>query len=165
MAPEQVAQDVVVSLQYRLSLDDGSLVEESEANDPLVYLHGHDNIISGLEQALEGMRVGEQRSVVVEPADGYGEYDEDDMEQVNHGDMPPGFEPEVGMLLEVHDDEDDEDLVAIVKEVNDDGMLLDFNHPLAGQRLHFDITVEGLRDPTEEELDHGHVHGDDHHHH
>ena len=141
MAPDQVTQDVVVTMQYRLSLDDGSLVEESEAGDPLVYLHGHDNIVPGLERALEGMRVGEQRSVVVEPADGYGEYDEDDMEQISHSAMPPGFEPEVGMLLEVHDDEDDEDLVAIVKEVNEDGMLLDFNHPLAGQRVTFEVEL------------------------
>ena len=163
--PEQVAQDVVVSMQYRLHLDDGTLVEESAADDPLIYLHGHENIIAGLEQAVEGMVIGEQKSIVVEPADAYGEYDEDDMEQVNHGDMPPGFEPEVGMLLEVHDDEEDEDFVAIVKEVNDDGMLLDFNHPLAGQRLHFEVTIEALREPTADELDHGHVHDGDHHHH
>jgi FKBP-type peptidyl-prolyl cis-trans isomerase SlyD len=164
MAPDHIAEDVVVSMQYRLSLDDGSLVEESTADEPLVYLHGHQNIIVGLEQALQGMAVGDHKEIVVEPAEAYGEYDEDDMEQVNHADMPPGFEPEVGMLLEVHDEEADEDFVAIVKEVNDEGMLLDFNHPLAGQRLHFDITIQSLREATEEELDHGHVHDGDHHH-
>ncbi len=165
MTPERVAQDVVVSLQYRLSLDDGSLVEESETGDPLVYLHGHDNIIAGLERELEGMAVGDQKSIVVEPEDGYGEYDEDDMEQVSNTDMPPGFEPEVGMLLEVHDEEEDEDYVAIIREVNDDGMLLDFNHPLAGERLHFEVTVLALRAASDDEIDHGHAHAGDHHHH
>ena len=67
MAPEQVADNVVVSMQYRLSLDNGDLVEESTADEPLVYLHGHQNIIVGLEQALEGMTVGESKTVVVEP--------------------------------------------------------------------------------------------------
>jgi FKBP-type peptidyl-prolyl cis-trans isomerase SlyD len=164
MAPEKIDQDVVVSLQYRLTLDDGTLVEESTADDPLVYMHGHDNLIIGLERALAGMAVGEKKTVTVDPADGYGEYDPEDMEQVSKSEMPAGFEPEVGMLLEVHDDED-EDYVAIIKEVNDDGMVLDFNHPLSGQRLRFEVTIDELREPTSEEIAHGHVHtGSDHDH-
>jgi FKBP-type peptidyl-prolyl cis-trans isomerase SlyD len=160
MTPERVDQDVVVSIQYRLTSDDGTLLEESQAGDPLVYMHGHDNIITGLERELTGMAVGEAKTIIVEPADGYGEYDPEDMERVSKSEMPSGFEPEVGMLLEVHDDED-EDYVAIIKEVTDDGMLLDFNHPLSGQRLHFDVTVEELRAATSEEVAHGHAHSDD----
>lgn len=163
MAPEQIDRDVVVSLQYKLSLDDGTVVEESEHGDPLVYLHGYGNIVVGLERELEGMKVGESKAVVVESADAYGEYDPEDIEEVSRAEMPPDFEPEVGMLLEVHDDEED-DYVAVVKEITEGGMLLDFNHPLAGERLHFDITVEGLRAASAEEMAHGHAH-DTHHHH
>jgi FKBP-type peptidyl-prolyl cis-trans isomerase SlyD len=160
MSQTTVAQDLVVALQYRLTLDDGSLVEESTTDDPLVYLHGHENIIPGLEEALTGMAIGEQKQVTVEAADAYGEYDPDEVEEVPYADLPPGLKPEVGMMLAVHDDEGNEE-VALVTEVVDDGITLDFNHPLAGQRLHFDVTIFDLREATDEELEHGHVHGDE----
>ncbi len=164
MTPDRVEKDVVVSLQYKLWLDDDTLAEESEADDPLVYLHGHDNIIPGLEQALDGLRVGDTKTVVVEPEDGYGEYDPDNADEINRGELPEGFEPEVGMLLSIEDGAGNQ-LVAEVAEVSEDTILLDFNHPMAGEILRFDVVITGLRQATPEELDHGHVHADDHHHH
>ena len=155
-----IGQDVVVTLQYRLTLDDGELVEETAEDDPLIYLHGHENIIPGLEDALAGMSVGEQKQVTVEAADAYGEYDPDEVEEVSRSDLPSDLQPEVGMLLALRDEHDNQD-IALVTEVEEDAITLDFNHPLAGQRLHFDVTISELRDPTDEELAHGHVHDDE----
>ncbi len=163
MAAEKVEQDVVVTLQYKLSLDDGELVEESEQDDPLMYLHGHQNIIPGLEEALEGMSIGEKKNIIVEPEDGYGEYDAEDMGRIERDDLPAEFDPEPGMVIEVTDD-DGAEAEAVIVEVDDDGILLDFNHPMAGERLHFEVEITGLRAATAEELDHGHVHDHDHEH-
>lgn len=157
MSHDLVSQDVVVTLHYRLTLDDGSLVEESTADDPLTYLHGHDNIIPGLEEALDGMSVGEQKMVVVEPDDAYGEYDPDEIVEVDLADLPSGLQPEVGMMLAVPDENGDHD-IAQITVVEADYITLDFNHPLAGKRLHFDVTIAGLRSATADELAHGHVH-------
>ncbi len=157
MAPDKVGKNVVVSLQYRLRIDDGTLVEESEQDDPLMYLHGHDNIIPGLERALEGMRVGEKQAVIVEPEDGYGDYDPEDIGELKRSDFPPNVPPTVGMIVPIIDDEGNEGEAEVV-EVDGDTVVLDFNHPLAGERLHFEIEITGLRDATSEELAHGHVH-------
>ncbi|MBN1313365.1 MAG: peptidylprolyl isomerase [Anaerolineae bacterium] len=160
MTHSVVEQDAVVTLLYRLKLDDGSLVEEATDDEPLVYLHGHENIIPGLEAALEGMTVGEQKKIVVEAADAYGEYDPDEVDEVSLSDLPPDFEPEVGMELALRD-KDGNIYEASITEVNGDSVVLDFNPPLAGQRLHFEVTITDLRDATAEELEHGHVHDDE----
>jgi len=155
-----VEQDAVVTLLYRLKLDDGSLVEEATKDDPLVYLHGYENIIPGLEAALEGMAVGEQKEIVVEADDAYGEYDPDEIDEVSFDDLPPDFEPEVGMELALRD-QDGNQYEAQITEVNEDTVTLDFNPPLAGERLHFAVTITELREATPEELEHGHVHDDE----
>lgn len=162
MTPDRVKQDVVVSLQYKLWLDDGTLLEESEADEPLVYLHGHNNIIPGLERELTGLLVGDHKKVVVRPSDAYGEYDPENVDEVDRKDLPSNFEPQEGMLLSVQD-EDGHEFYAQIVEVSDDTVVLDFNHPMAGETLHFDVTVTGVREPTPEELDHGHVHTHGHH--
>jgi FKBP-type peptidyl-prolyl cis-trans isomerase SlyD len=163
MTPDKVTKDVVVSLQYKLRLDDGTLAEESEPDDPLMYLHGYDNIIPGLERALEGMRVGESRTVIVEPLDGYGEYDPDDVGRLSRSDLPPGFVAEVGMILPVVDEMGHEGEVEVV-EIEDDSIVVDFNHPMAGERLEFEVEITELREASAEELDHGHVHDHGHQH-
>lgn len=164
MTVDKVAQDVVVSFNYRLSLEDGSLVEESEAGEPLVYLHGHDNIIPGLESALAGMKIGEKKSVVVAAEDAYGEYDPDALETIDREDLPPQLKPEVGMLLTMEDDEGNAFMAQVV-DVDDDFITVDFNHPMAGEELHFDVTIVDLRPATKEEMTHGHAHGEGGHHH
>ncbi len=163
MTPDQVAKDVVVSLQYKLWLDDGTLAEESETDDPLVYLHGHDNIIPGLERELAGLRVGDSKTVVVEPEDGYGEYDPDNTDEISRSDLPGDFEPEIGTLLSIEDGQGNE-FVAEIAEISDDTILLDFNHPMAGETLRFDVTISALRPATPEELAHGHAHAHGPHH-
>lgn len=162
MAPQRIDDDVVVELQYKLWAD-GELAEESEDDDPLVYLHGHDNIIPGLERELYGLSIGDEKEILVEPQDAYGEHDPENVEEVEREDLPLGFEPEEDMLLEVQD-EDGNVYVAQVLEVTDDTVTLDFNHPMAGKQLRFEVRVTALRDATGEELEHGHVHDSGHHH-
>ncbi len=161
MPVDRIAKDVVVSLHYKLCLDDGQLIEETDADDPLVYLHGHDQIIPGLERELQGLQVGDTKVVVVEAIDAYGEYDPDDVEEVSREELPLPFEPKVGMILDVEDDQGNEYFAQIVG-LTDEIVTLDFNHPMAGQRLHFEVTVAGLRPASAEELAHGHSHSEAH---
>jgi FKBP-type peptidyl-prolyl cis-trans isomerase SlyD len=164
MPPDKIEKDVVVSLQYSLKLDNGSLVEESSENEPLMYLHGHDNIVPGLERRLEGLGVADRVRVAIEAEDAYGKYDPEQVEQIKRSDLPPEIRPEIGMILGVRAKSGDQ-YAAHITGVDVDSITLDFNHPLAGERLHFDVTVLALRDASDEELQHGHVHEEGEHHH
>jgi FKBP-type peptidyl-prolyl cis-trans isomerase SlyD len=161
--PDVIQDDVVVSLFYSLKLDDSSLVEKTDKNDPLMYLHGYDNIIPGLEAALEGLKPGDNITVTVEPEDAYGPYDPDGTDVIEREEIPNDLELEEGMLLTVEDEEGNAFMAKVI-EVEEKTITLDYNHPLAGKRLHFDLTITELREPTAEELDHGHVHTGHHHH-
>ena len=156
-----VANDHVVLIEYTLTLDDGELYDSSAETGPLEYLHGHDQIIAGLEAALEGMQVGEKKSVVVTPEFGYGEYDPEAVELVPHDTLPADMELELGMAVGLYDEENDQEIEAFVVEIGADGILLDMNHPLAGETLHFEVEVLGVRGATAEEIAHGHAHGDE----
>jgi FKBP-type peptidyl-prolyl cis-trans isomerase SlyD len=157
MEMERVAPGKVVSLAYTLTVD-GQEVARTEANEPMEYLHGAQNILPGLEAALDGRSVGEQFSVTLPPDQAYGDYDEEDMEEIDREDVPGAEDLEVGMVVEV-EDEDGYSYIAHVRSINSETILLDFNPPLAGKTLTYDVEVVGVREATEEELDHGHVHG------
>ncbi len=157
--PNAVADDVVVSIEYTLTVD-GNIVDASEENDPLEYLQGYQNIIPGLEKELVGMQVGESREVTVLPKDGYGEMDPNALIDVPRSEFPKDFELKPGLELQLQN-QDNELLNAIVVSVTPKTVKLDLNHPLAGKELFFRVTVVGLREATEEEITHGHVHGDD----
>lgn len=165
MAPNKVENGLVVGIQYTLKLDDGELVDESVAGEPLLYLHGANNIIPGLEQALTGLAVGDKKSVTVKPDDGYGEYEDEAVETLPRAAFPDDVELEEGLVLAVRD-ETGEVYEAIVAEFDDNEVTLDFNHPLAGETLNFDVEIVEIREATAEELDHGHPHfeGDGHSH-
>lgn len=155
--PDTVQNQLVVSIAYTLRLTDGEVVDSSEADEPLEYLHGASNIIPGLERALTGMRVGENKQVRVAPADGYGEYDPEEVEEVDRAELPTDLPLQVGMVLEI-DDEDGYVSEATVRAVTPRTITLDYNHPLAGKELLFDVEVVGIREATEDELAHGHAH-------
>jgi len=153
-----VADNLIVSLEYILRLDDGSEVDRSEVGSPLQFLQGQGYIIPGLERELYGMRQGESKQISVAAADGYGEFDPDDLEVVKRSIFPADMELSLGMDIPMRDAESDETYSATVTEVEGDNVTLDFNHPLAGETLLFDVTVAGLRSATSEELSHGHAH-------
>jgi len=112
---------------------------------------------------MVGMKIGESKDVLVLPEDGYGEFDEEAFMEVPRSEFPADMELEEGLELNVTD-EDGQNQLAFVESFNDEVVRLDFNHPLAGAELQFNVKVVGLREPTKEELDHGHVHEEGHHH-
>jgi FKBP-type peptidyl-prolyl cis-trans isomerase SlyD len=156
-----VADDVVVSLDYVLQLDDGQEVDRSADGEPLEYLHGHHQIIPGLERALDGMKVGDEKQVVIAPTDGYGERDPEQVRVVPRSMFPADVEIAEGEILQLRDSQSDQVFETQVLEVNPTEVVLDFNHPLAGETLHFDVRIAGLRPAAAEELAHQHVHGPD----
>jgi FKBP-type peptidyl-prolyl cis-trans isomerase SlyD len=159
-----IAPGTVVAIDYTLKDDDGNVVDASDGGDPLFYLHGHQNIVEGLEEALEGHKVGDSLKVVVSPEKGYGTRDLQMVFDVPRDQLPGDVEPEVGMELEMSD-EDGMSIPVRISKVSDDSVEVDANHELADQTLHFSVTVREVRKATATELEHGHVHGPGDHHH
>jgi FKBP-type peptidyl-prolyl cis-trans isomerase SlyD len=162
MSIESVKDGVVVSMEYSLHVD-GELLDTSDGQGPLQFLVGYGNIISGLESEMMGMKIGDSKKVVVQPADGYGEFDDAAFMEVPRAQFPKDMQLEEGVELTVRDDEGHAQY-ARVETVSANAVTLNFNHPLAGAELHFDVKVIALREPSEEELEHGHVHEAGHHH-
>ena len=159
--PQLVADDIVVIMEYTLTVD-GEIVDSSEEDGPIEFLHGYGNIISGLEAHLGGLAIGESLQVTVAAKDAYGEFDPEQVVDVPLDEFPEEICVEPGVELEMKD-EDGDMLFARIVSVGKSRAKLDFNHPLAGKELTFDVTIVGLRLPTPEELDHGHVHGSEGH--
>ncbi len=160
--PDGMVKDgLVVGIDYSMALANGERIDTTEGEEPLEILQGAGEVIPGLESALYGMKVGDRKHVVVPPQEGFGEYQsEDNRLTVSRADFPDDFGWEPGMEVYVQTEEDAEPEAAYVINLNDQEVVLDFNHPLAGQTLHVDVTVRSLRPATEEELMHGHAHGE-----
>jgi len=159
-----VDNDMVVTVDYILTLDDGAEVENTRKGLAMRFLAGHDEILLALEDALFGLAVGDETAVTIAPDDAYGDHDPEAFEEVPVDALPTTENIEPGMPIGVQD-ESGEMYQAFVSEVRPDIIVLDFNHPLAGETLHFQVKVIDLRPATVEELDHGHAHGDGHGHH
>lgn len=159
----QAGENTVVLIHYTLTSDGGETLDSSEGREPLGYLHGFGNIIPGLENALSGKQAGDKLKVTIAPEDAYG-VREDALVQVvprsAFGDAP---DLEVGMQFQARTPEGIR--VVTIVDVAGDDITLDGNHPLAGETLHFDVEVVEVRAATDEELAHGHVHGEGGHHH
>ena len=153
----QITKDTVASIDYTLTDDDGQVLDTSEGRAPLPYLHGRGGIIPGLEQELEGKQAGDAFKVSIEPENAYGPRNEQMVQTVPRTQMPEGMNPEIGQQLQVQGPNGK--FLVTVTEVNETEIRLDANHPLAGVRLTFDVTVREVREATAEELEHGHVHG------
>lgn len=153
----KIEADKVVSIDYTLKNDQGEVLDTSEGNGPLSFIHGSGNIISGLEAALEGKTSGDELSVSIEPKDAYGEYDESKMFEVGKTQFQDPAKVEAGMQVQGQT-ADGQVQVFTIKSVGDEKVTLDANHPLAGETLHFDVAVSDVRDASPEELEHGHVH-------
>jgi FKBP-type peptidyl-prolyl cis-trans isomerase SlyD len=162
MSKDAVENGQVVSMEYKLTVD-GEVLDSSDQAGPLQFLAGRGNIIPGLENEMMGMKIGDSKDVIVAPEDGYGEFDEEAFMEVPRSEFPKDMEIEEDIELNLTD-EDGNQQVARVESFDDNVVRLDFNHPLAGAELHFTVKVVALRDPTAEELEHGHVHEAGHHH-
>jgi len=153
---QTVKDNLVVTLDYELIVEEETL-ESTEEGEPIQFIQGLGQIIPGLESAVYGLKVGDQKTLTIQPEDAYGEYDPESLQEVNIEEFSEEVPLEVGTFLDLRDDED-EVLSAQIIAVDEETITLDFNHPLAGKTLTFKITVTNLRPPTDEELDHGHVH-------
>jgi len=157
-----IQENSVVTMNYTLRDDEGTILDQT-AGEPFEYLHGHNMIIAGLESAITGLTVGTQQTVTVSPESAYGIYNEAlsfDVPLAHFGDQQP--EPET--MVQVNQPGAPPLMVQVIK-VENDMVTLDANHPLAGKTLHFELEVLGVRPATQEELSHGHVHGEHGHHH
>jgi FKBP-type peptidyl-prolyl cis-trans isomerase SlyD len=154
----------VVDLAYTLKSTDGEVLDQAEKDDPFTYLHGGSQIVPGLESALEGCKAGDKKKVSVEPAEGYGVKNPDLKLVVSRAQFPADVEVESGMQFRAHS-ADGQEVIFTVESLVGDKVHIDGNHPLAGETLHFDVEVLSVRDATKEELEHGHAHGPDGHHH
>ena len=156
MSKQTVTNGQVVSMEYTLRVD-GKVVDSSEGAEPLQYLHGAANIVPGLEREIEGMALGESKKVIVEPLEGYGEMDEEAYADVPRSEFPDDMPLQPGVEMQLTTP-DGQPMYARIDSVEGETVTLNMNHPLAGAELHFDVKVVGLRDATEEEMDHGHAH-------
>lgn len=159
-----IAEQSVVSIHYTLTNDAGETLDTSDGREPLVYLHGAQNIIPGLESELTGKSVGDSFDVTIQPEEAYGTVNPELVQTVPHSAFEGVEKVEPGMQFQARGD-DGETQVITVTEVADSGVTVDGNHPLAGQVLNFSVRVEEIRAATEEEIEHGHVHGPGGHHH
>jgi FKBP-type peptidyl-prolyl cis-trans isomerase SlyD len=160
--PQEVKDDTIVTLEYTLTID-GEVVDTSKGAQPIQFIQGQQQIIPGLEKELYGMAVGETKEVVVPPQEGYGDIDPENFAEVPRDQFPPQIPIQPGIQLELTD-EQGERVGATIDSIEGDNVRLDFNHPLAGKELHFEVEVVDLRAATEEEIEHGHVHEDGHNH-
>lgn len=147
----EVTHGAVVAMNYTLTDDDGELIDSS--HEPLKYLHGYGNIVPGLEKALEGAEPGQRHTVAVEPAEAYGETDSGAIITIPSDTVPAGVELTPGMV--VVGDTPSGPVQLTVREVNDDNIVVDGNHPLAGKRLHFEVEVVDVRAASDKELAEG----------
>lgn len=157
------AQVRVVSIHYTLTNDQGEVIDSSEGNDPLDYLEGAHNIIPGLEKALKAMAAGDKTKVSIPPEDAYGMHDADLVQQVPLEAFQGVDKVEAGMQFQANTESGPR--MIVVTAVSEELATVDANHPLAGQTLHFDVEIVDVRDASDEELSHGHVHGPGGHHH
>ena len=154
-----IANNRMVSIEYTLKDDDGAVVDSSHGREPLQYVHGAGNIIEGLEKALEGKKAGEELTVSIPPGEAYGHRDESLVQVIDRsifdveGDLEPGMQFQAPT--------ENGSVIVTITGVEGDKVSIDGNHPLAGETLNFQVKVVGVRNTTDEELSHGHAHGED----
>lgn len=157
-----ITKNKIVTLSYSLKNSDGEEMSRADSKEPFSYLHGSSQIVPGLEKAMDGMKVGDKKEVKLSPEEGYGEEIADLKVFIQRSQFPEDMQLAPGQQFSA--DVSGTQRVFTVKEVQDEQVLVDGNHPLAGKTLHFSVEVIGIRDATQEELDHGHSHDSNHPH-
>jgi FKBP-type peptidyl-prolyl cis-trans isomerase SlyD len=159
---QEILKNTVVSLNYEMLDAEGTLIEKTE--HPITYLHGgYDGIFPRVEEALHGRKTGDSFSVTLEPDDAFGEYDAELIRTEPRKLFPKNIK--VGMQFEGAAEGSNHAMIYTVTDIADDKVVVDANHPLAGKTVQFSCTVTDVRPATQEELHHGHVHGEGGHHH
>ncbi len=156
---DTIIDNMVVTLDYTMLVDE-EILESTDDGEPIEFIQGIGQVIPGLETALYGMKVSEKKTVVIEPEDAYGDYDPESLEIAEKEEFSEEIPLDVGTFLDLRDDEENV-LSAQIIEEDEDTVTLDFNHPLAGKTLTFEITVSALRPGSDEELEHGHAHSEE----
>jgi len=153
-----VRDELIVSMAYELTVDD-EVIDSTDKiqGESLAFIQGLGQIISGLEEALYGMKVGETKQVTIGPEQAYGEVDQEAFIWVPREDFPDSISLEVGTVFEMREENDDTH-IARITELQPEQVQVDLNHPLAGKELAFSVEIVALREATTEELEHGHVH-------
>ncbi len=147
----KISDKTYVAIEYALSLDDGTEVDRSQEGIPLSFITGAGQIISGLEKHLQGMTVGEKAKISIDPKDGYGEINDELIQEIARDRFPKDEDIKPGMSFEAEGPRGP--FMIVVKSVNDnDTVTIDLNHPMAGKRLHFNIKVVEVREPSDEEI-------------
>ena len=154
----KVADHAVVSIHYVLTNDDKEVLDSSEGQEPLAYLHGTGHLIPGLEAQLLGKAAGDKLDVTVQPEDGYGELNEDLVQTVPSNVFQGVDSIEPGMQFQTSSEDGSGGQMITVVSVENDEVTIDGNHPLAGVTLHFSVDIIEVREASAEELEHGHVH-------
>ena len=164
-----VDQDSVVSVNYTGTFpESGDIFDSSEGRNPLTFLVGHKQMIPGFEQEMLGAAVGETRKFTLAPDQAYGEKEEAAIQDVQRSEFPDTVDVkqafEDGVPLSAYN-EQGQPMQFYISAIEGDIVKIDFNHPMAGKTLHFSVNVVAIREATSEELEHGHAHGPDDHHH
>ncbi len=154
----------IVTINFILKDEDGNVLESTENMEPFSFISGNNQILPKLEEAVNQMLIGTKRDVKVQAAEGYGEYNESAIQQVDKNEFPEDVKLEEGMRM-IANSPDGKQMPFIVNKIEEKEVTIDFNHPLAGKNLEFNVELVDVRDATPEELAHGHVHGAGGHHH
>jgi FKBP-type peptidyl-prolyl cis-trans isomerase SlyD len=153
----KIKANSVVGITYVLTNSQGEELDRAEKAEPLQYIHGMSQIVPGLEKELEGLEVGVTKKVTVTPEEGYGEVNPDLKMTLTRKQFPKDAQIDAGMQF--YASTGGERLLLTVTGINGEDIEVDGNHPLSGQTLNFDVEIISIRDATEEEMQHGHVHG------
>ena len=157
----KVSNDKVVSIHYLATDETGNIVDSNEGQEPLEYLHGYNNILAGLEDALTGLAEEEETRIILNPENAYGDYDSKLVFEVEESQFSENASAlEIGTIVQSSDG-----MELLVTKIEGSKVTLDANHPLAGKTLHFNVKIRKIREATREEIDHGHVHSHNHPHH
>ncbi len=155
----EITKDTVATLSYTVTETDGKVVGRTEPGAPVVALIGHGFLVKGLEKAILGHKKGDEFAITLEPKDTYGEIDETLVQTIDKS-LFGDFEIAVGNVFEA--DSEQGPMAVVVKDITDDKVVVDGNHPLAGKVLNFLIVIDDVREATPEEIEHGHAHVNGH---
>ena len=153
-----ITNNSAVTFHYTLTDTEGAQLDSSEGQEPLAYLHGHNNIIPGLENALEGKTAGDSLEVSIAPAEGYGEVVAEMIQEVPRSSFDGIEDIQPGMQFQAETNQGP--VPVVITAVSEESVTVDGNHPLAGKTLNFAVTVESVREASADELEHGHIHGE-----